>query len=81
MAKLTEIPMKVGTPVQKWQGYPFPGQVRAAFTNRAGELRYVIEATGAEYAGMLHIFSPAQLVVQHGREHGDREALSEGEKP
>ncbi len=50
-----------GADVRKPKGYPFPGQVRAAFLNRAGELRYVVEATGAGYAGMLHIYSPGQI--------------------
>lgn len=51
----------VGTPVIKTSGYPFPGEVRSVFWNRKGDLRYVIEATGEEYAGMLHIFSPNQI--------------------
>lgn len=55
-----------GHRVSKHSGYPFPGEVRSVFWNRAGQRRYVIEATGADYAGMLHIFSPEQLVF-----HGD----------
>jgi hypothetical protein len=51
----------VGTDVVKLRGYGFPGEVRAAFTNRAGELRYVVEAVGHGYAGMLHIFAPDQV--------------------
>lgn len=53
--------LAIGDAVVKASGYRFPGEVRAAFTNRAGEVRYVVEATGADYAGMLHIFSPDQL--------------------
>jgi hypothetical protein len=53
--------MQIGTLVRKVEGYGFPGEVRAAFTTRAGTLRYVIEATGADYAGMLHIFNPMQI--------------------
>lgn len=53
--------LDVGHQVTKSKGYPFPGEVRAAFKTRAGLLRYVIEATGADYAGMLHIFSPDQI--------------------
>jgi hypothetical protein len=69
-----EIRLTVGTPVVKHIGYPFPGEIRAAFTNRAGELRYVVEATGAGYLGMLHIFAPNQLVVTQGAEDGTRGA-------
>jgi len=62
--------MPVGSRVRKHSGYPFPGEVRAAFTNRAGDLRYVVEATGADYVGMLHIFSPAQLALPQEKEPG-----------
>lgn len=51
----------VGATVRKVTGYPYPGEVRAAFKTKAGETRYVVEATGADYAGMLHIFSGEQL--------------------
>lgn len=51
----------VGGRVVKVDGYPFPGEVRSVFVTRAGAVRYVVEATGADYAGMLHIFSPRQL--------------------
>lgn len=54
----------VGDSVVKTSGYPFPGECRAVFTNRAGEIRYVIEATGDDYAGMLHIFSPSQIAIK-----------------
>lgn len=74
-----EIPLAVGTPVAKHTGYGFPGEVRAAFRTREGKLRYVVEATGPGYDGMLHIFSPEQIIVQQGREHGEREA--DGTKP
>ena len=53
----------IGTSVVKTNGYPFPGEVRSVFKNRKGELRYVIEATGDDYAGMLHIFSPQQIAA------------------
>jgi len=55
--------MEPGTVVTRTVGYPFPGEVRAAFTNRAGELRYVVEDIGQDYAGMLHIFSPSQIAA------------------
>lgn len=56
-----DVLIRVGTSVQKVSGYSFPGEIRAVFTTRAGKVRYVVEATGREYAGMLHIFSPEQI--------------------
>ena len=54
---------RVGSLVHKVSGYPFPGEVRCVFRTRRGKLRYVVEATGREYAGMLHIFSPEQIAL------------------
>src|SRR6478752_2736364 len=51
----------IGDKVQKTQGYPFPGEVRSVFWTRSGQRRYVVEATGQDYAGMLHIFNREQL--------------------
>lgn len=51
----------IGTAVAKTNGYPFPGEVRSTFTTRHGQRRYVVEATGKDYAGMLHIFNEQQL--------------------
>ena len=51
----------VGDKVVKVDGYPFPGKVVSKFTKIDGQVRYVVEATGEEYAGMLHIFSGKQL--------------------
>ncbi|MGN6769770.1 MAG: hypothetical protein ACTHJQ_07995 [Rhizobiaceae bacterium] len=62
---------KIGDPVIKHTGYPFPGEVRAVFMTVAGKLRYVVEATGPDYAGMLHIFSPEQLHFADIREAFD----------
>lgn len=53
--------LKVGQKVKKVSGYPFPGEVRSVFTNKAGDVRYVVEATGKHYEGMLHIFNLTQL--------------------
>ena len=53
--------MMVGTKMRKLNGYSFNGEVRAAFTNKAGDLRYVCELDGENGAGMLHIFSPQQI--------------------
>lgn len=50
-----------GDSVKKIKGYPFPGEVRSSFLTKAGDVRYVVEATGADYVGMLHIFSEEQL--------------------
>lgn len=49
----------VGTRVFKPEGYPFPGEVRAAFTTKAGLWRYVVESDLAP--GLQHIFAPDQL--------------------
>lgn len=54
----------VGDKVVKREGYKYPGEVRAVFWTRAGNVRYVIEATGDAYAGMLHIFSELQIQLQ-----------------
>lgn len=51
----------IGDKVRKPKGYPFPGEVRAVFLTKSGKLRYVVEATGEDYEGMLHIFSPEQI--------------------
>lgn len=51
----------IGNAVTKKNGYPFPGEVRAVFRNKAREIRYVVEATDQAYEGMLHIFSGDQL--------------------
>lgn len=53
--------LPVGTPVEKIGGYPFPGTIVAAFYTLAGQERFVVEATGDQYAGMLHIFNGGQL--------------------
>lgn len=51
----------IGTRVHKVGGYPFPGEIRAAFTTTEGNERFVVEASGRDYAGMLHIFNGGQL--------------------
>lgn len=56
----------IGDNVRKVLGYPYPGEVRAVFTNRAGEVRYVVEATGDDYGGMLHIFDGDRLEPAEG---------------
>ena len=60
---------KVGDKVYKPNGYSFPGEVRAAFTNTHCEDRYVVELADN---GMLHIFTETQLEHVEGidNEHG-----------
>ena len=53
----------VGDKVEKISGYPYPGVVVSVFLTTAGLTRIVVEATGLEYEGMLHIFSPNQLTL------------------
>lgn len=48
--------------VEKKGGYRFPGTVRAVFKTTAGEVRYVVEAEGEDFKGMLHIFNGDQLI-------------------
>ena len=48
-------------PVNKVRGYKFPGKIMARFLTTRGEARYVVEATGPGYEGMLHIFNEDQL--------------------
>ena len=55
--------LPVGTPVRKVKGYGFPGVVVSVFTTTAGNIRFVVEATGDDYAGMLHIFNGDQLAA------------------
>lgn len=64
--------MTIGTPVRKVKGYPFPGEVRCVLTTRAGAIRYVVEATGPDYAGMLHIFSPDQIEIDETEPRHDK---------
>ena len=66
----------IGQPARKVSGYGFPGEIRSVFTNRAGAVRYVVEATGDGYEGMLHIFNGEQLGIDAAP---DRAALAEHE--
>lgn len=51
----------MGSPVTKKEGYGYPGEVVAVFRNKIGQIRYVVEAIGVGYEGMLHIFNGDQL--------------------
>lgn len=50
-----------GQSVVKKEGYNYPGEVVCVFRNKIGQIRYVVEATGVGYEGMLHIFNGDQL--------------------
>jgi hypothetical protein len=55
---------KIGDKVEKHSGYKYPGEIRAIFTNRAGKVRYVVEALHEDFEGMLHIFNGDQLNIK-----------------
>lgn len=60
----TGVVLKVGDKVQKVGGdYRYPGQIVAIFRKGGSEgpYRVVVESTGTDTRGMLHIFNPAQL--------------------
>jgi hypothetical protein len=58
----------VGESVVKKTGYEYPGEIRAAFQNKNGDWRYVVECTVPEVAGMLHIFNGTQLLYTGDQE-------------
>lgn len=51
--------LEIGTKVDKWSGYHFPGTIVAKFNTLDGKERYVVEMD--EY-GLLHIFNRDQLI-------------------
>jgi hypothetical protein len=55
---------EVGDKVRKRSGYEYPGFVVSVFKNRAGAVRYVVEADHPSFSGMLHIFNEEQLELQ-----------------
>jgi hypothetical protein len=59
--KMTDVPFKAGDRVKKRSGYEYPGFIVSVFTNRAGAVRYVVEADHPAFSGMLHIFNGDQL--------------------
>jgi hypothetical protein len=59
--QMTDTPFKVGDRVKKRSGYEYPGFIVSVFTNRAGAVRYVVEADHPAFSGMLHIFNGDQL--------------------
>lgn len=63
--------LPVGTSVTKVLGYPFPGTVVSTFHTLSGQERFVVEATGEAYRGMLHIFNGDQLrATTEGQDNG-----------
>lgn len=59
----------VGTMVNKYKGYRFPGEVVSRFTTRKGKVRYVVEGIADGNDECLHIFSASDLqtlTVEHG---------------
>jgi hypothetical protein len=58
---MADAPFKVGDQVEKRSGYEYPGFIVSVFTNRAGVVRYVVEADHPDFSGMLHIFNGDQL--------------------
>ena len=58
---MTDVPFKVGDRVKKRSGNEYPDFIVSVFTNRAGAVRYVVEADHPAFSGMLHIFNGDQL--------------------
>ena len=61
-AKRPRFKFKVGDEVLKAGGYGFHGEVMAAYRNKKGEPRYVVEVTEKKFAGWQHIFNGDQLM-------------------
>ncbi len=59
---------KLGDRVKKRAGYAYPGFIVSVFTNRAGAVRYVVEADHPSFTGMLHIFNGDQLELSPAAE-------------
>ena len=64
---MTDVPFKVGDRVKKRSGYEYPGFIVSVFTNRAGAVRYVVEADHSAFSGMLHIFNGDQIENREGK--------------
>jgi hypothetical protein len=58
---------RMGDKVRKRNGYEYPGFIVSVFTNRAGAVRYVVEADHPAFSGMLHIFNEEQLELRESR--------------
>ena len=63
---IEKLRFKKGDKVWKTSGYSYSGEVRAAFHNRKGAARYVVEMIGSNGGGMLHIFNANQLALHTG---------------
>jgi hypothetical protein len=66
--------LKIGDRVRKRSGYEYPGFVVSVFVNRAGAVRYVVEADHPAFSGMLHIFNEEQLELRELNDHEDQNA-------
>jgi hypothetical protein len=55
-----------GDKVKKTSGYEFDGVVVCRFHTTEGKIRYVVEHL--QSPGLLHIFSPEQLIPDRPRE-------------
>jgi uncharacterized protein with PIN domain len=64
---------RMGDKVRKRNGYEYPGFIVSVFTNRAGAVRYVVEADHPAFSGMLNIFNEEQLELREssGQESPD----------
>lgn len=60
--------LRRGTKVRKREGYGFPGTIVSKFETTSGATRYVVEATGEGYKGMLHIFNGEQIARRNDGE-------------
>lgn len=58
---MTDQKFLIGDRVKKVKGYPFPGIVVAVFETLKDEIRYVVECTVPDVAGILHIYNGDQL--------------------
>lgn len=58
---MQEPKFKLNDKVVKVSGYKYPGIVVSVFRNTKGDIRYVVECTGKDVEGMLHIFNETQL--------------------
>lgn len=66
--RLADQRLKVGDLINKVGGYAFEGVVVSAFTTLRGEERIVAELTTSNGLGMLHVFSPEQLIRRNAHE-------------
>lgn len=61
---MSEQRFKVGDIVLKVKGYRVAGEVRAVFTNRAGDVRYAVEVEAEGGTTFFMIYSGDQLELK-----------------